>query len=58
MTIQARDKTGDATKCDTCRTRFDSARHLVTHLYFNESHVRSVDLSGAKADQSYRAVGR
>lgn len=47
-----------ANKCDACRTHFPSARNLVNHLYYNPSHVRKIDLSGAEADQSYRTVGR
>ncbi len=48
----------NATRCDVCHTVFTGARQLVTHLYYNPQHVRQSDLSGARADQSYRAVGR
>ncbi len=59
VTIQARDKTrSTANKCDGCGTHFDSARHLVTHLYYVPSHVKSAPLSGARADAQYRSVGR
>ncbi len=48
----------NANTCDVCHTAFIGARQLVTHLSFNPSHVRSIDLSGARADASYRSIGR
>ncbi len=58
MTIQARDKRTHATACDHCHTHFTSPRYLVTHLYYNPSHVKSVPLAGAEADRQYGQVGR
>ncbi len=58
MTIPSRAKRNHVTSCDHCHTHFTSARYLVTHLYYNPSHVTSVPLAGREADASYRSVGR